>query len=72
MSEKKDRPNEDDGRNFPDDAWSIISTLLSGILIYGGIGWLLDRWLDTVAFFPIGAVVGVLLAVYLVYRKLGG
>ena len=39
--------------------------------IYGGGGWLLDRWLDTSAFFPIGVVLGIVLSVYLVYRKYG-
>jgi len=27
-------------------AWSIIGTLFAGILVWGGIGFLLDRWLD--------------------------
>jgi ATP synthase protein I len=70
MSEDKLRP-EDDGQAFASAAWSIPSTLLAGMAIYGGAGWLLDRWLDTSAFFPIGVVVGVVLAVYLVYRKYG-
>ncbi|MBF8191019.1 AtpZ/AtpI family protein [Nonomuraea sp. K274] len=51
--------------------WAIPSQLLAGMAVYGGVGWLLDRWLDTSAFFPIGVVLGVVLAVYLVYRKHG-
>ena len=27
--------------------WSIIGTLVAGVLAWGGIGWLLDRWLGT-------------------------
>lgn len=68
MSEQKRRP-ENDGRDFADAAWSVPSYLLSGMLLYGGAGWLLDRWLDTSAFFPIGIVVGLVLAGYLAYRK---
>jgi len=70
MSEQKRRP-EDDGRDFANAAWSVPSYLLSGMLLYGGVGWLLDRWLDTSAFFPIGIVVGLALACYLAYRKFG-
>ncbi|MFB9533726.1 AtpZ/AtpI family protein [Nonomuraea roseola] len=70
MSEEKRRP-ENDGRDFANAAWSIPSYLLSGMVLYGGAGWLLDRWLDTSAFFPIGVVLGTVLAVYLVYRKHG-
>ncbi|MBB5079942.1 AtpZ/AtpI family protein [Nonomuraea endophytica] len=71
MSEEKKRRPEDDGQDFANAAWSIPSYLLSGMAIYGGAGWLLDRWLGTSALFPIGVVVGVALAVYLVYRKYG-
>ncbi|PZG16045.1 hypothetical protein C1J01_22325 [Nonomuraea aridisoli] len=49
--------------------WSIPSYLLAGMAVYGGIGWLLDRWLDVSAFFPIGTVLGLILAGYLAYRK---
>ncbi|MFB9961736.1 MULTISPECIES: AtpZ/AtpI family protein [Sinosporangium] len=70
MSEQKRRP-EDDGRDFANAAWSIPSYVLSGIIVYGGIGWLLSRWTGVVAFTPIGLILGVVLSVYLVYRKYG-
>ncbi|UBU15134.1 AtpZ/AtpI family protein [Nonomuraea gerenzanensis] len=68
MSAQERRP-EEDGRDFADAMWSIPSLLLAGMAIYGGIGWLLDRWLDMSAFFPIGIVLGLVLAGYLAYRK---
>ncbi|WP_157249908.1 AtpZ/AtpI family protein [Nonomuraea typhae] len=71
MSEEKKRRPEDDGQDFANAAWSIPSYLLAGMAIYGGAGWLLDRWLGLSALFPIGVVVGVVLAGYLVYRKYG-
>ncbi|SEG58240.1 Putative F0F1-ATPase subunit Ca2+/Mg2+ transporter [Nonomuraea solani] len=68
MSAQERRP-ETDGRDFADAMWSIPSMLLAGMAIYGGLGWLLDRWLDMSAFFPIGTVLGLVLAGYLAYRK---
>ncbi|AQZ66231.1 ATP synthase protein I [[Actinomadura] parvosata subsp. kistnae] len=68
MSAQERRP-EEDGRDFADAMWSIPSYLLAGMIVYGAIGWLLDRWLDTSAFFPIGTVLGLMLAGYLAYRK---
>ena len=53
-------------------AWSIISTLLAGILAWGAIGWVAD-WLagtDKV-FLPVGMVVGVAGSIYLVYLRYG-
>lgn len=70
MSEQK-RPPRDDGRDFADVAWSVPSYLLSGILIWGGAGWLLSQWTGVGVFKPIGVILGAALAVYLVYVKYG-
>ena len=43
--------------------------LLAGLLIFGGIGVVLDRWLDMTAMTPVGIVVGFLLGGYLVYLR---
>jgi ATP synthase protein I len=70
MSEQK-RPPEDDGRDFANAAWSVPGYLLSGMLIWGGVGWLLSRSTGWVVFTPIGLILGVGLAIYLVYVKYG-
>jgi F0F1-type ATP synthase assembly protein I len=43
--------------------------LLAGLLIFGGIGVWLDRWLDMNSMTPVGIVVGFLLGGYLVYLR---
>jgi F0F1-type ATP synthase assembly protein I len=52
--------------------WAISGTLLSGILVWGGIGWLID-WLagTTKVFTAIGMLVGAGLGIYLVYLRYG-
>jgi F0F1-type ATP synthase assembly protein I len=51
--------------------WSIVSYLLSGILVWGGVGWLLDRWLETEALFTVvGILGGCALGIYLGYVRL--
>jgi F0F1-type ATP synthase assembly protein I len=53
-------------------AWSSVGYLLSGMLFYGGIGWLIDRWTGHSALFlPIGLVVGIALALVLVFVRHG-
>jgi F0F1-type ATP synthase assembly protein I len=47
-----------------------VAYLLSGMLLFGGAGWLVDRWLDTTVFVLIGLLAGTALAVYLVYVRL--
>ncbi|GAA1531651.1 hypothetical protein GCM10009678_12300 [Actinomadura kijaniata] len=76
MSEEGHRPDdpgsdESDHRGFANAAWSIPSYILSGMAVYGGLGWLLDRWLGTSALLPIGVLVGLALALYLVYHRYG-
>jgi hypothetical protein len=70
MSEH-DRPSVEDDRAFADALWSVPSYLLSGMAIWGGAGWLLTRWTGLALFFPIGLLLGVGLAIYLVYVKYG-
>lgn len=51
--------------------WSVLGTLLSGLLVWGGIGWLVDRWLGTVLAFPIGMVLGMIGSFYLIHKRFG-
>jgi len=54
------------------EAWSVIGTLFAGILVWGGIGFLLDRWLDLRwLFLPVGMVIGVGASIYMVYLRYG-
>ncbi len=53
------------------DGWAVVGTLLSGIVFWGGIGWLLDLWLDTNFIKAIGVLVGAAGGIYLVMLKVG-
>ncbi len=53
-------------------AWTVLAHLISGPLLYGGLGWLLDRWLGTApVFVAIGIIGGMALALYLVWFRYG-
>jgi F0F1-type ATP synthase assembly protein I len=67
----QDRHQEHDHQSFTNAAWSVPSYILSGMAVYGGAGWLLDRWWGTSAMLPIGILVGLGLALYLVYHRYG-
>ncbi len=54
-----------------DKAWRAFAYLLSGPLLYGGGGWLLDRWLGTSFLLPVGIVGGMALSVYLIWFRYG-
>ncbi len=45
--------------------------MLSGIIVWGGAGWLLDRWLETRFFILVGTILGLTVAIYLIVVKYG-
>jgi ATP synthase protein I len=52
--------------------WSITSTLIAGMLAWGGVGYLVDRVVGLhEVFLPIGIIVGGAGGVYIVYLRYG-
>ncbi len=53
-------------------AWTVLAYLITGPLLYGGLGWLADRWLGTEPVFVlVGILGGMALAVYVVWVRSG-
>ncbi len=58
-------------KSTSDDPWAIFGRLVSGILIYGGLGWLLGSWLNKVEMFvAAGVILGISLALYMTFKQL--
>src|SRR4051794_18547071 len=54
------------------EAWTVLAYLITGPLLYGGLGWLADRWLGTTPWLAVvGIVGGTALAVYIVWVRYG-
>lgn len=68
MSQHKDPPPPP---NTSTDGWRVLSYLIGGIVVYGGAGWLLDRWLNTPYFLPVGIVLGAGLTILLLHFRYG-
>jgi hypothetical protein len=51
--------------------WALFSYLISGMVFYGFIGWLVGRWTHVALLFPLGMLVGLALAVVLIIYKYG-
>lgn len=77
----EDEPHRGDSRSRPasparqgsgaDTGWAVIGTMLSGMAVWGGVGWLLDQWVDTRVFAPVGIILGVASAIYVVVARYG-
>jgi hypothetical protein len=53
----------------PGDGWTALSYLLSGFLLFGGIGWGLDALLNTGFFLPVGLLAGGAASLYLIWIR---
>jgi ATP synthase protein I len=76
MTGQKPPPNppDDDDQAPPDTGMGMtaIAYLISGMVVWGAIGLLVDHWVGTEGIFAgIGAVVGIAGGVYLIVRRLG-
>lgn len=52
-------------------ATDVIAYLLAGPLLFGGAGYLLDRWLGLTLFVIIGLVAGMALSMYIIWLRYG-
>jgi ATP synthase protein I len=71
------RPNPSSGSSGPvpdgdrpkGDPWHAFGYLVSGVLLYGLLGWGLDRWLGTTFLVAVGILVGAVLGIYMTFRR---
>lgn len=48
------------------DGWQILSYMLGGMILYGGIGWLVSHWTGIAILFPLGMILGIGLSVAMI------
>jgi ATP synthase protein I len=53
------------------DPWQAFGYLVAGVLFYGFLGWLADRWLDTRFLVVVGVFLGVALGIYMTFGRFG-
>ncbi|WP_344654318.1 hypothetical protein [Cryptosporangium japonicum] len=53
------------------DPWHVVSYLISGVTIWGLIGWAAARWLDIPALVGVGFIIGGVLGIWLTYIRYG-
>ncbi|MFF0342401.1 hypothetical protein [Kribbella sp. NPDC004875] len=67
MSEHQDpKPSPGGG-----DGWRVLSYLIGGVVVYGGIGFLLDRLFGTQFLVLVGIVLGAGLTILLLHFRYG-
>jgi|688.fasta_scaffold96741_2 ATP synthase protein I len=63
-------PDRNEAQKTSDLAWRSVSSLIAGILLYGGLGWLIGKYLGHQdLFMALGVLLGIFLALYLTYVR---
>jgi ATP synthase protein I len=71
MAQHQDSSEGHDGPP-PGDPWHAFGYLVAGVLFYGAVGWVLDRWLGTSFLVVIGILLGAGLGIYMTFARFGG
>lgn len=66
-----DDQSRDMGRKGEADAWSALGLVIAGVLVWGGIGYLLSERLDNRLFVLVGLLLGMGGGLYLVWYRYG-
>ena len=59
-------PSQEEPRGDP---WHAFGYIVSGVLLYGFLGWLSDRWLGTSFLVAVGILVGAGLGIYMTWAR---
>lgn len=70
-----DAPDDDSskvfGRKGEADAYGALGLVVSGVLVWGGAGFLVSEWLDNRVFVMLGLLLGMFAGLYLVWFRYG-
>jgi ATP synthase protein I len=48
------------------DGWRVLSYMLGGMVLYGGLGWLVGHWTGITILFPLGMILGIVLSIVMI------
>jgi F0F1-type ATP synthase assembly protein I len=66
-------PTDPEHQSDPEqDPWLAHGYLVAGVLLYGGLGYLADRWLGTSFLVVVGILFGATLGIYMTFKRFGG
>ena len=51
------------------DPWHAFGYIVSGVAVYGLVGWMLDQWLGTVFLVAVGILAGAALGLYMTFAR---
>ncbi len=63
------QPAPDQPPQHAGEGWRVFSSMIAGMVIYGGIGWLIGHWTGISVLFPLGMLFGIVLSLLMIIFK---
>jgi ATP synthase protein I len=60
------QPTPEQPSHSADEGWRVFSYMITGMVFYGGLGWLIGHWTGISILFPLGMILGIVLSIVLV------
>ncbi|HXZ65218.1 MAG TPA: hypothetical protein VEH05_10825 [Streptosporangiaceae bacterium] len=48
------------------DGWRVFSSMIAGMVFYGGVGWLVGHFTGISILFPLGMILGIVLSIVMI------
>jgi len=66
MADDSPQPAQEPSSPRESDGWQILSYMLGGMILYGGIGWVIAHFTGISVLFPLGMILGIGLSIALI------
>jgi len=63
------RPEPEQSPPRADEGWRVLSRMIAGMVLYGGIGWLVGHWTGISILFPLGMLFGLVLSLVMIILR---
>lgn len=70
-TEPSQKQEDDQSPRQSEDGLVALSYILAGLLLYGGLGFIGDHFLNTTWLLPVGLILGLVFSIYLITKRYG-
>jgi ATP synthase protein I len=63
------RPVPEQPPQSADEGWRVFSRMIAGMVLYGGLGWLIGHWTHVPILFPLGMLLGIVLSLVMIILR---
>jgi ATP synthase protein I len=63
---RRERPTPEKPPRSADEGSRVFSSMIAGMVLYGGVGWLVGHWTGISLLFPLGMLLGIVLSLVMI------